>query len=209
LKPGADEDRGGADGRSDASREWVDRASRGDPAAVDALLEQHLPGLQAFLSRRAGPLLLARESGADLAQSVCREVLERLRDGRFEYRGDAAFKQWLYQAALLKLRDRRDFHGAARRDGAREDVATASRVAAADPTPSQDAMAHERAEEIVRAIERLPPDMRRVVELARFERRSHSEIAAALGISEENSRKLLSRALARLTSLRGGDAAKT
>ncbi len=187
----------------DETQGFVERAGQGDAAAVDALLARHWDGLAAFLRRRAGAGLMAQESGSDLAQSVCRELLERLRDGRFDYRGEAAFKQWLYQAALLKLRDRRDFHGAERRDAVRRVGESAAQgVAGPDPTPSQDAVARERAEEIVAAIAKLPPQWRRVVELARFEGKSHTEIAAALGITVEASRQTLSRALARLTSLR-------
>lgn len=190
----------------DETREMVERAERGEAAAVDALLARHWDGLAAFLRRRAGAGLMAQESGSDLAQSVCREVLERLRDGRFDYRGEAPFKQWLYQAALLKLRDRRDFHGAARRDaGRRVGESAAEGVAGPDPTPSQDAVARERAEQIVAAIAKLPPEWRRVVELARFEGKSHAEIAALLGISVEASRQTLSRALARLSALRGSE----
>ena len=184
----------------------VERATRGDGAAIDALLARHLDGLAAFLRRRAGAGLLAQESGSDLAQSVCREVLERLRDGRFDYRGEAAFKQWLYQAALLKLRDRRDFHRAERRDAARRvGESAAGEIAAVDPTPSQDAIARERAVEIVAALEQLPPDARRIVELSRFDGKSHAEIAALLGITPVHSRQLLSRALARLAQYRAGD----
>ncbi|MBL8841157.1 MAG: sigma-70 family RNA polymerase sigma factor [Planctomycetes bacterium] len=187
----------------DETRAFVERAGQGDAAAVDALLARHWDGLAAFLRRRAGAGLMAQESGADLAQSVCRELLERLRDGRFDYRGEAAFKQWLYQAALLKLRDRRDFHGAARREaGRRVGESAAEGVAASDPTPSQQAVARERAAEVVAALAKLPPESRRVIELARFEGKSHAEIAAELGITVAASRQLLSRALARLAALR-------
>jgi len=187
----------------DPSEPDVERAARGEPAAVDALLARHLDGLAAFLRRRAGATLLAQESGSDLAQSVCRDVLERLRDGRFDWRGEAAFKQWLYQAALLKLRDRRDFHGAARRDAARRvGDSAAARVAGTEPTPSQAAVARERAEEIVAALAKLPPDSRRIIELARFEGKSHAEIAALLGITVADSRQRLARALARLAASR-------
>jgi RNA polymerase sigma-70 factor (ECF subfamily) len=80
------------------------------------------------------------------------------------------------------------------------------------PSPSQDAIARERAESIVAAIAKLPAEFRRVVEMSRFEGKSHAEIAKELGISEVNSRQLLSRALARLTSLgkeapKGGESA--
>jgi RNA polymerase sigma-70 factor (ECF subfamily) len=183
----------------------VERATRGDAAAVEALLARHLPGLRTFLERRAGAVLLRKESGEDLAQSVCREVLGSLRSGRLEYQGEAAFRNWLHQAALLKMRERREFLGAAKRDA--DEVPASgieSQVPGGGPTPSQEAIAREQAEELSQALARLPSELRRVIELARIQGWSHAEIAAELGISEVNSRKLLSRALARLTSLRGG-----
>ena len=79
----------------------IDRASRGDPVALDALVEHHLPNLLAFLRLNAGPHLLAKESVSDLAQSVCREVLDDV--DRFEYRGEPAFRKWLFTAALNKV----------------------------------------------------------------------------------------------------------
>src|SRR5262245_56081063 len=41
------------------------------------LLRSQLPKLARFLHRRCGPVLRARESVSDLAQSVCRELIER------------------------------------------------------------------------------------------------------------------------------------
>ena len=73
-----------------AADESFARASRGDAAAIEQLIQEHLPGLRAFVRLNAGATLRAREAQSDLVQSVCREVLEG-REG-FEYRGDAAFK---------------------------------------------------------------------------------------------------------------------
>ena len=55
----------------DAGRDLVDKASRGDAVAVDALLERHLPALHAFVRLHAeGDAIVARESRSDLVQSV-------------------------------------------------------------------------------------------------------------------------------------------
>src|SRR5438552_14795863 len=88
------------------SRQLVEDASRGEAPAIDALLERYLPDLLRYVRRRAGPAILKKESGSDVVQSVCRELFENLRTERFEYRGEAEFKQWLYGAALLKLEGR-------------------------------------------------------------------------------------------------------
>ena len=43
-------------------------ARAGEPAAIHALLERHLPAIQALVRLKAGAAVLQRESVADLAQ---------------------------------------------------------------------------------------------------------------------------------------------
>ncbi len=191
-------------------RELVERTSQGDAAALGVLLERHLPGLRRFLARRAGGVVGARESVSDLAQSVCREVLEDLEGERFEYRGEPEFKQWLYQAALYKVQDRRRYHGAEMRAGGREVAGRAPGSEGSSSrldffrtlcTPSQEAMRQEDLDALQRAFERLPERYAAVIRLVHFEGRSHREVAEELEISEANSRVLLARAVARLAKL--------
>jgi RNA polymerase sigma-70 factor (ECF subfamily) len=188
------------------SGDLVDRAAQGDPAAVHALLERHFAGLQRYLRRRSGPLLQAKESSADLVQSVCREVLEQLRDERFEYRGEAEFKQWLYQAAQFKLENRARYWHAQKRDARRERAPVDSSSRAGEVfrtlcTPSRDAAVKEELARFERAFAELPDVQRQIIVLARIENLAHKEIAQRLGLTEAHSRVLLSRALARLARL--------
>ncbi len=60
----------------------------------------------------------AREAASDVAQSVCREILERL--DHFQYGGEAGFKHWLYATAMRRLQKKDAFHRAQKRDVARE-----------------------------------------------------------------------------------------
>lgn len=192
----------------------VERASRGDGEAIDELLARHLPHLLGFVRRRAGELA-AKESSSDVVQSVCREVLEGLADGRVEYRGEQAFRAWLFEAALFKLRNRRRYWRAERRDVARErrlagaDDAGAplDALAGTSRTPSREAAAHEDRARLAALLEQLPERYRIAVELARIRGLGHAEIAEQLGISEAASRQLLTRALARLATLGARDEA--
>lgn len=168
---------------------------------VEELLAAHLPGLRGFLRRRAPDLVLERESTEDLAQSVCRDVLEHLDDGRLELRGDAEFKQWLYEAALWKLRARTRHLRAQRRDPAREATApspSAPGHPAVSETPSRLVATEEGRRAVRSAIERLGGRDAQVLTLAVLEERPHREVAAALEVTEAHSRMILSRALARL-----------
>ena len=186
--------------------------SSGDRAAVEVLLARYHQDLHAYLDRHAGRELQGRETPADLAQSVCREVLEGLQRGAFEFRGEAQFRQWLYRAALHKVRMKARYFGAERRGRQREqrlDDLTDSRgqPAVADShTPSRSAVGHEEQRRFVAALAQLSDAQRQVVEWAHFEGLSHKDIAARLGITEGSSRMMLSRALAQLARIatRGG-----
>lgn len=197
---------------ADPLRETIDHATSGDAGAIEALLIRFLPGLRGYLARHAGPIIGARESPDDLAQSVCLEVLERLGSERLEYRGEAQFRQWLYQAALHKLQMRHRYYRRERRDVAREAAPAAGdeqrsqweALFAASGTPSQGAMRREDLARLQRAIEELPPEQHEIIRLARIEGLAHRDIAARLGVTESHARVLLARAMARLARLAQG-----
>lgn len=186
------------------TRELVDRASQGEARAVDELLERYLPDLERYVARHASPLVRAQESAGDVALSVCREVLEALRGGRFEYRGEAPFRQWLYRAAVMKLATRHRHWRALRRDperGAAPAPDSHASAARDERTPSLDAIANEELARFQAAFAQLPERHQQVILLHHVEALGHAEIGARLGISEANSRMLLSRALGRLARL--------
>lgn len=186
------------------SQELVQAVSRGDVDAIEALLARYLPDLRAYVAKNAGELVKAKESASDLAQSVCREVLESLKHGRLVYRSEPEFRQWLYRAAVMKMMNRQRFWTAERRDaraeGAPLDASTTPEAPArrASATPSRVAALREELELFEAAFAKLPENYREVISLHHVEQLSHAEIAERLGVSEANSRMLLSRALAKL-----------
>lgn len=193
----------------DDTGQLVDAASRGDAIAVEELLGRYLPALRAFIRLRSGKLLRDKESASDLAQSVCREVLQHLE--RFQFGGEVGFRRWLYTTAVRKIAHRQAFYLASRRDARREVVAPA----AADSerpgellasygtfcTPSQQAIANEEIERIERAFAQLPEDHRDVISYARILGLPHRETAELMGRSEGAVRTLLLRALAQLAEV--------
>jgi RNA polymerase sigma-70 factor (ECF subfamily) len=180
-------------------------ATRGDAGAVAELLRRHLTGLRAFLRLRAGRLLLEKESCSDLAQSVCRDVLQNA--GQFRFDGDGAFRKWLYTTALRKIADRYEYYLAAKRGADREAVPDGSQdgetlqAYAGFYSPSQQAAAREDLVRVETAFGRLADEQQDVIVMAKLMGLSRAEIAAELGKSEGAVRMLLSRALARLTEL--------
>jgi RNA polymerase sigma-70 factor (ECF subfamily) len=177
-------------------------ASAGDPGAIDALFERHLPGLLAFVRARAGPALLAKEDSLDLVQSTCREVL---RDAPAEgYRDEAGFRHWLFLAAERKILDRARYHGRGKREAgseitpSRAEVELLRRGYGGLETPSVEAMHKEELAALESALQRLGEEHRSVILLARVVGLSHAQIAEQLGKSEVAVRSLLYRATARL-----------
>ncbi len=188
--------------RDDAlSSDALKRVSRGDRGAVEELLGRYFPDLRDYLQRRASPRVRARESASDLAQSVCRELLEQVADGRLEFRGEERFRQWMYRAAILKVLNRHRYWLADQRLPEGEEPAFSDFGASPGGTPSEHAMAFEELERFERAFGRLPERYHEVISLAYIDRCSHKEIAKALDISEGNSRVLLARALSALARL--------
>jgi RNA polymerase sigma-70 factor (ECF subfamily) len=157
-------------------------------------------------------MILARESSADLVQSVCREVIQDL--DRFSFASEAAFRHWLYTTAERKILDRARYWRRAKRDAGREvdlgkcEVGFEERLLESYGslcTPSRDAIAREQLARVERAFERLPEDYRQVVLLSRIVGLSQAEIAQEMGRSIDSVRNLLFRAMARMTSLLGAD----
>ena len=178
----------------------------GDEEAREALLARHLAELTAFVRLRLGPALRSRETSNDIAQSVCREVLEDL--SGFEYRGEQGFRNWLFLRADRKIRDRGRFWTRLKRSAHRE-----LPLAGSDDeeqrvfeqlrtffTPSRDAVAREELQRLERAFRELPDDYRRVIVLSRVLGLGHEEVARAMDRTPVATRTLLSRALARLAA---------
>jgi len=193
----------------DGTAVMVSAAVRGEPGALDRLIEAHLDDLRAFVRLQVDPRLRQRESHSDVVQSVCREVLGDL--PHFEFRGVGSFRAWLFTAALNKVRQKAEFHRAQKRDIAREvraeggDDSRASvgaglyaSLCSLEPSPSQNAIANELAARIERAMDRLPADDREMLLLARVVGLTHREIGERMGRSESAVRSLVSRASVRL-----------
>lgn len=188
-----------------ATRALVESVASGDRLAVETLLQQYLPGLRAFIRLRVGAEIRAKESSSDIAQSVCRELFEGV--GKFRWEGEAAFRAWLYTAALRKLADRVEHYRAQKRDVAREmspEMLRANSEASVwdcyqtISTPSGHAIAREQAQRIEKAFESLTEEEREVVTLARVAGLSRAEIGQQIGKSEGAVRVILHRALAQV-----------
>ncbi len=170
----------------------------------DSLFQRNLPRLVAFIRARAGKAIALRESAADLAQSVCREVLADLKE--FEYRSDEAFRAWLFQQATRKILDRNRYLRRERRDVAREQAVNDAEAGdlldayASICTPSRHAGAREELQRIEAAVGDLPDAQRDAVTMSRIVGMPYAEIAEVMGQSESSVRGLVARGLAALAT---------
>lgn len=189
------------------NQEQIEAAVRGDETALAGILEHYRRDLERYVERRAGRVVLQKESAEDIVQSTCRELIARLPSIDF-IGGVAGFRAWLFQSALRKVLDRHRYYHQAKRDIGREVnlLASASSRSRASlsallvelGSPSSGVAADEELRRLGAAVDSLNEDQRLVVELAYFQACPQREIAELIGRSEVAVRSLLARALARI-----------
>ncbi len=179
----------------------LDQASRGDSAALSALVRDLTPYIEKQLLRYP----LTDEDRRDLVQATLMQLIRRV--GSF--RGDSSFSTWLFRVtaneALMLMRSQRR-HRARRVEGLEFDE-LGNLPAANDWTSDDDGRADTRAAQNERdarvreALEELPPDYRDVVALHYQEDLGLQEIASRLSTTESAVRSRLHRARSRLRSI--------
>ena len=182
----------------------VSEASQGNPLAIDELLGRYLPSVRAYLRLRAGQNLLDKESVSDLAQSVCRDVLEHM--DRFQYDHEDGFRRWLFKTAERKVLDRHDYYTAKKRTPVDEHTRERDFQATLESygslhTPSRAAQAREELSRFEEAVSSLPAEQQEVIILAKIVGLSRAAIAEHTGKSEGAVRMILPRALARIADI--------
>jgi RNA polymerase sigma-70 factor (ECF subfamily) len=166
----------------DADLELVGKARDGDLDAFEALVQRHQHRLVHFAR-----LMVTNPSDAE---DVAQEAFLRAYRSLGQFRGQSAFKTWLYQIAtnvarthLAKRRDRAEVQepemggdaGGERRErasGARREVASAENL-------ERRVIAHD---QLRRALNDLPQDWKDAVVLRDIEGLDYREIAEVLGI---------------------------
>ncbi len=170
--------------------------------SLESLLEKELETLRGYVDQQLGKQVRARESCADIVQSVCREALQDRE--QFEYQGQAAFRRWLQRCALHKIYRKWEYHKAQKRDAAREvqdgdnSEAGLAQLARTSRTPSKELMDRQAVERIHAAIERLPEKYRLAITLHKLVGLSSQEIARQTGQTEGAIRTQVYRGLAQL-----------
>lgn len=193
-----------ADSAHDAVR-WLPQARAGSAEALGRLLEACRGYLLLVATRELGDDLQAKSGASDLVQEA---FLEAHRDfGRFTGDSEQELLAWLRRLLLNNLANlAREYRLTQKRRVGLEvplradstSMPIGEGLVSPMPTPSGQAMANEQAMALERALERIPADYRRVIDL-RFQReKSFEEIARELKRSLGAVRKLWARAIERL-----------
>ena len=164
----------------------VERARRGDLAAFESLVHAYESLVFRVAFVIAGDATDAEEAAQDAFVKAHRAL------GRF--RPGEPFRPWLLTIVANEARNRRRARG--RRAGLALRAAAEPEAAGEDPEAA--ALATERRERLLRAIERLRNDDRDVLACRYFLELSEEETAAALGIARGTVKSRTHRALARL-----------
>ncbi|MEZ6037072.1 MAG: RNA polymerase sigma factor [Planctomycetota bacterium] len=191
-----------SDRSSESIHDTVFRLQQGDQGALQQLLHEHLPWIEARVRNRLSAEVRREGDTQDFVQEA---LLEVLRDGpRFSIDNPAAFRALLARIVENTLIDRQRYMHRERRDRRREKALPTDSVLQLDKpvesvtAPSAHAERSEQQAWLRLALELLDPDDREVIRLRDWEELSFAEVATALGIQDEAARKRYRRALPRL-----------
>jgi RNA polymerase sigma-70 factor (ECF subfamily) len=164
------------------------------PAPVDrelfaAIYDRHFDGVYRYCYRALGDAHRAE----DAAQQVFANALAAFA----RYHEDGRLRQWLFAIAHNVIDNDR------RRVRPTDPIEHASEIRDGSDAPDEQAIAAEERQALLDAIARLPADQRRAIEL-RVHGLTGKEIAAEMGRSHEAAKKLLVRAVDRLSADLGG-----
>jgi len=161
-----------------------------------------------------GQELRSKLESMDLAQEAMLSALGNIEN--FTYTSEGDFLRWLSTIAENRLRDNLDRLHADKRDIRKEIRLSKHRRNTASEgvgfpapidaiTPSVILSRKEDLEKLEKAIDKLKPEYKEVILLSKIEGLSYIEIADKLGKTSEAVRKLISRAMAALTTVFEGD----
>lgn len=162
---------------ADADRLLVKRVQAGDQAAFNALVLKYQQRVLKLVSR----YVRDPEEALDVAQEVFIRAYRALKG----FRGDSAFYTWLYRIAVNAAKNA---IGAATRNPVEggldvddPELVEVQRRMTDEATPERLLYTEELKETINRAIEELPPELRRAILLREVKGLSYEEIAQAMG----------------------------
>jgi len=192
------------------TQELVTLAQGGDDSALGQLCGIYAERVRRIVRFRMGPELRSQLESMDLVQEALIEAVKDIGDFTYSSKGD--FLRWLSSIVENTIRDNVDRIHAAKRD-VRRQVSLDKMVERADrlqadaglpvvtTTPSVVLSLREELDRLERAMDRLKPQYREVLVLAKIEGLSCKEIAVRQNKSRAAVAMSLSRAIVAVTNL--------
>lgn len=200
------------------THELLQHAGRGEPDAVNRLLDRHRQSLRRMVHLRLDRALARRVDASDVVQDVLLEASRRLE----EYIRDPKlpFHLWLRQLAKDRIIDMHRRHRAAQRrsiereqplaaggNGERSALDLAAQLRDHELTPAAANIRRELEQRFLTAIESLSDEDREIILMRHYEHLGNSEVAAALGVTPPAAGMRYLRALRRLRGVLGESSA--
>ena len=190
------------------TQELVTLAKRGNEPALEQLCRVYGERVRRIIRLRMGKELRSKLESMDMVQDVLMCAFRDLED--FTYTSEGDLLRWLGKIAENRIRDNLDKLHADKRDIRKEiplhDDATTSRddraqvlEPARNTTPSVILSKREELDKLEKAIDKLKPEYREVIVLAKIDGLSYKEIGSRLGKSADAAGHLLLRAMVSLT----------
>lgn len=180
-------------------------ARLGSPAALGRLLDECRQYLLIVAERELEGDLRAKAGASDLVQESLLEAQQAF--DRFQGTTQEALLAWTRKILLRNVADFRRRYRQTERRHVRREVSLAhtaslqdvsARLAAADTSPSGQAIRKENVESVRQAIGRLPAEYRQVIDLRHGQQLTFSDVGRAMGRSADAARMLWWRAFERL-----------
>jgi RNA polymerase sigma-70 factor (ECF subfamily) len=154
---------------NDNTAELAFKAASGNRYAFNLLVEEVYHDIYRLCYRYCG----VREDAEDVTQ----EVFIKLGKGIGSFKGDSAFRTWLYRLAVNVIQDH--FRKVKK---TRKNIAFDESLELESGDESSEEVIYKK--QVVKAVDALPPKLKQVVVLVYAEDMSHSEVAKILGCSE-------------------------
>ena len=192
------------------TQQLVTQAQGGDDSALGQLCGVYAERVRRIVRFRMGPELRSQLESMDLVQEALIEAVKDL--GDFKYSSDGDFLCWLSSIVENTIRDNVDRIHAAKRD-VRRQVSLNKMAARADrlyadaglpvvtTTPSVVLSLREEFDKLEQAMDRLKPQYRQVIVMAKIEGLSCKEIAARQNKRPAAVAMSLSRAIVAVTNI--------
>lgn len=183
---------GNGDGELSDRSDLSDLSDLSDRSLVASIREGDESALSILYRRYVDPIyrfVFAQVRVETDAEDLTSETFARMIRGLSKFRGDASFKNWLYQIARNAVRNHR------RSTGYRMSVLLTNRIAAEDPPEVRPRERAADREAVLAVLAPLPPRYRQVLELRFLEGLTIVETAERMGVTVGNAKVLQHRAL--------------